>query len=469
MLFNSPVFMFLFLPCLLIVYYLAASNKRNLILLGFSLLFYAWAEPVFIGIVLLSALFDWWLGSLIPQGSARIRKLAVLAGVTGNLGILIYFKYTNFLIDTLNPLLTAARFAPLDPLAIILPVGVSFIVFEKITYVVDIYRGTGQPARSWLDYMLFVLLFPKLLSGPIIKYHDIESQLGKRSVHMEDFLYGSKRFIYGLAKKVFIADTLAEVVEVIFAFPPHELGFATAWLGTLCFAMQIFYDFSGYSDMAIGLARMLGFRIMENFRMPYISQNFTEFWRRWHISLSTWIRDYIYYSLGGGRVSAARNYFNLWLSFLLSGLWHGANWTFVFLGFYHGMFLVLDKLFWLKFQKRVPRLLNIFITFTLVAIGFAIFRTDNIYHSWYYVTTLFQPWDQDYGFLYVTADAWFFLVLACLITFMPLTPLWQRINSLTRDTTAVQTVEWIWLVTLLVMAVARIAVVTFNPFLYFKF
>jgi len=246
MLFNSPIFLFIFCPLLFTVYFLANKKQKNLVLLLFSLMFYAWAEPIFVLVVLGSALLDFWLGQVIFRNTKRTAKLAMTIGIIGNVGILVYFKYTNFLIDNLNQVLLAINFHSLPVLEILLPVGVSFVVFEKITYLVDIYRKVGKPAPSLLSYLVYVFLFPKLLAGPIIKYHDIEAQLLKRDEKLEDIIYGIKRFCYGLAKKVFIADTMGEMADIIFALPTNELGFGSAWLGVICFTLQIYFDFSGY-------------------------------------------------------------------------------------------------------------------------------------------------------------------------------------------------------------------------------
>lgn len=470
MLFNSPLFLFIFCPLLFAGYFAANRRHRNLVLLLFSLFFYAWAEPVFVLVVLASALLDFYLGGVISSRSRRTAKLAMAAGVVGNLGILVYFKYTNFLLDNLNHVLLALGSSAFPALQIILPVGVSFVVFEKVTYLVDIYRKVGKPAPGLLSYLVYVFLFPKLLAGPIIKYHDIEQQLLKRNENLEDAIYGIKRFCYGLAKKVFIADTMGEMADTVFALPADQLGFSAAWLGVICFTLQIYFDFSGYSDMAIGLCRIMGFRIMENFRLPYISQNFTEFWRRWHISLSTWIRDYLYISLGGNRVSRSRMYFNLWVCFLLSGLWHGASWTFVVWGAYHGFFLVLDKLFWLDLQKKLPRAANLLITLVLVMIGWAIFRAENIQQAWTFIITMFNPWDKGSSPVYITANIWFFMLLGAILSLVPAWPGFanaaERIKQLLRSGPEL---EWGLVAALFLVTITKIAAVTFNPFLYFRF
>lgn len=471
MLFNSPLFLFVFSPIMLAVYFTVNRKYKNFVLLFSSLVFYAWAEPRFIWVLLGSALLDYWLGQIIANNEKRIAKLAMIIGIIGNVGILGYFKYTNFLMDNLNHiLLTINSSFSLPVLQILLPVGVSFVVFEKITYLVDIYRQVGKTAPGILNYLVYVFLFPKLLAGPIVKYHDIEDQLVGRSETLKDIVCGVKRFCYGLAKKVFIADTMGEMADLIFALPANEIGFGAAWLGAICFTLQIYFDFSGYSDMAIGLCRIFGFRILENFRTPYISKNFTEFWRRWHISLSTWIRDYLYISMGGNRVTRSRMYFNLWVCFLLSGLWHGASWTFVVWGAYHGFFLIMDKLFWLDMQKRLPSIINWTITMLFVIVGWVIFRADSIHQAWSFVLTMLNPWAQTSQLIYVPNNVWFFIVVGIVLSLAPILP---RIKIINQKAEVIlkygRQLELGLVVVIFLITITKISAVTFNPFLYFRF
>ncbi len=296
-----------------------------------------------------------------------------------NIGMLVYYKYTGFAVDNLDVLLVGAGLAPWHVGQIALPIGVSFIVFEKITYLVDIARGRSKPAPGFATYLLYVFLFPKLLAGPIIKYHELEAQLLAHGRDRRgDLAEGLRRFMLGVVKKTILADTLAPGADMTFAADPARLGFADAWWGVLFFTFQIYIDFSAYSDMAIGLARMFGFRLNENFNKPYISCSITEFWRRWHISLSTWIRDYLYIPLGGNRVAPWRRYVNLWVCFLASGLWHGAAWTYVAWGAYNGVFLVLERLFLLRWLDRMPRLAANAWTFAVTVAGWLVFRAVSL-------------------------------------------------------------------------------------------
>lgn len=465
MLFSTPFFLFGFLPVFFALYWFLPA-RRGLLLLG-SAVFYAWSEPLFLFVVLASALADWWFGrriAALPAGRGA-RKALVGCGVAGNIGLLLYVKYTAFAVANLNLLLAH----PLAVPKIALPLGVSFIVFEKITYLVDIYRGKAAPAASFLNYFNYVLLFPKLLAGPIVKYHDIATQLERPSHRYEDVRDGLIRFIQGLAKKVLIADTLAPVADQIFKLPGSQLDCGTAWLGLLCFTFQIYFDFSGYSDMAIGLARILGFRLLENFNHPYLATSFTDFWRRWHISLSTWIKEYLYIPLGGNRVSAARSYFNLGICFVLSGLWHGASWNFILWGCAHGVALMADRAFWLKWQQALPRPVNVALTFLLVMLTWVLFRCPKFSNALRVFKALFGATSVPAGsFPPVFRDVTFALIAAAALVLAPAftrafdadritaTPM-RRIAALTACAA------------LLFLCAGRMAVNSFHPFLYFRF
>ena len=365
--------------------------------------------------------------------------------------------------------MTSLHLDNIPAITIALPIGISFIVFEKITYLVDIYKRIGKPAPSMLSYFLYVLLFPKLLAGPIVKYHDIADQLGTRTLSAEDFVDGLRRFLIGLAKKVLIADTLQEVVDPIFKLSSGELGWYNAWVGLICFTLQIYFDFSGYSDMAIGLARMMGFRLLENLNMPYLSQSFTEFWRRWHISLSTWIREYLYIPLGGNRVSSARMYTNLLLCFFLCGLWHGASWTFVIWGLYHGLFLIFDKIFWLDFQKSLPRVFNNLVNFLLIMIGWGIFRAESLAHASFYLPALLGLSPSEGTFIYLNGNVQVSIIVGLAICFRAAIPGFERALTAYNRATWKQECELAITLVLLVASIAKLAMTSFTPFLYFRF
>jgi alginate O-acetyltransferase complex protein AlgI len=470
MLFNSPLFLFCFAPILFLTYFLLSRPLRNLFLVLSSVAFYAWGEPQFVGIVILSTFVDWLIGNAIFRSHDETAKIYLLyLGILENVGILFYFKYVGFFFDSLNVALAIFDLNNFPVMTIALPIGVSFIVFEKITYLVDIYKKLGKPAHSMTSYFLYILLFPKLLAGPIVKYHDIADQLDTRTLSVENFVDGLRRFLIGLAKKVLIADTLQEVVDPIFKLSSGELGFYNAWLGLICFTLQIYFDFSGYSDMAIGLARMMGFRLLENFNMPYLSQNFTEFWRRWHISLSTWIREYLYISLGGNRVSHGRMYFNLWLCFFLCGLWHGASWNFVIWGIYHGLFLIFEKIYWLDFQKCLPRFINILITFFFVMFGWAVFRAESVPQIIDYLAALLGLAPGEGTVLYLTGNIKASIAIGIAICFSPATPWFDKVHGAYHSLPWKQEWEMLIALALFLASVAKLSISTFNPFMYFRF
>lgn len=466
MLFSTPFFLFVFLPLFFAIYQLARP-RRQILLLG-SMVFYAWAEPKFIWIVFGSACLDYVLGNWIAKlPTGRMRNTLVGIGVVTNISMLVVVKYSSFAVNNFNavlqPLADVHFFVP----AFTLPLAISFIVFEKITYLVDLSRGIARPARSFLDYLNFVFLFPKLLAGPIIKYHEIASQLRRPSHRFEDFRDGMVRFVLGLAKKVLVANQLSIVVDPIFSLPTSNLDPATAWLGLIAFTLQIYFDFSGYSDIAIGLARMLGFRLRENFNLPYLATSLTDFWRRWHISLSTWIKEYLYIPLGGNRVSTARSYANLCICFVLSGLWHGASWNFVIWGCLHGIALVFDRAFWLHFQQGLPRPLNIAITFGYVVLTWVFFRCDTFQHALGFLRALAGAHLDATNAVVPQTDTLIVLLVAIAIVFAPLVipQLRERRNEYQESRVGMLS----FVLVLLFVTIGRMTIGSFSSFLYFRF
>jgi alginate O-acetyltransferase complex protein AlgI len=462
MLFSTPLFLFVFLPFAVLFYQTVPAAWRNMAIVLISVLFYAWGEPRFVFVVFVSSLVDYALASHIARGGPFTRVYLAL-GIAGNLGLLFVFKYADFTLHGLQPLLGSMPY-----LGLVLPLGISFFVFEKITYLVDIHRRTSPPAASLLDYLVFVFLFPKMLAGPIIKYREIAPSLLQRPKTLDDFVFGFRRFLWGLAKKVLVADVCGEVADAVFGLPSTAVGFATAWAGVLAFTVQIYFDFSGYSDMAIGLARMFGFRLRENFDHPYGAASFTEFWRRWHISLSTWIRDYLYFPLGGNRGSDLRTYGNLWICFLLSGLWHGANWTFVSWGAYNGCFLIADRLFWLRIASRLPRPITVGINLLCVMVGWALFRAADFGQARAMISAMASPalvgefvWVQPYQMMAIAVGLGGSLLAATDFGRRAIVRL--EAASIGRLGTALGAAA------LGGFALSKAVTVTFNPFLYFRF
>ena len=468
MLFSEPLFLFAFLPTFLLLYALATWNHRSRIglLLLASILFYGWGEPGFMPVAAASAALD----HLLALRMARRRSSILLAvGISANLAILFFYKYVVFTVITFRPVLRMLSLPELPVPHILLPIGVSFVVFEKITYLVDVHRGVSPPAPSFRRYLTYVFFFPKLLAGPIIKYHDIDAQFRRPPALRGDMVFsGFQRFMVGLVKKLLIADMVAGPVEAIFSTDPHALGCGTAWLGVVLFTLQIYFDFSAYSDMAIGIARMLGFSLLENFDRPYISGSITEFWRRWHISLSTWIRDYLYIPLGGSRVRPARQYFNLWICFLASGLWHGAAWTFIAWGAYNGCFLVLERLFLKRWLDRLPRLVANILTMLVVMVGWTIFRSSSLGGAAGMLHAMIAL-RSDTVTVYITPAIWVaggVGVLICCLSRLLDTPTISLM--LLRPIMRAPVLQGALLV-LFLLALTKAVAEPFQPFLYFRF
>ncbi len=377
MVFSSFPFLWIFLPIALIGSVLTQKKGSNVFLLVMSLLFYAWGEPKYIVLLLLTISLNYCCGLLISRFKSG-RKKSLIAGtaIIINLLFLGYFKYFNFFAESLNGLFQS-EFIPLRKIA--LPIGISFYTFQAISYIADLSRGSIEVQRSWVDLALYISFFPQLVAGPIVKYKDISTSLHNRLLSLDKTIFGLKRFCFGLAKKVLLANTLGYTVDEILSHPIDELSGLLCWTAAVFYTLQIYFDFSGYSDMAIGLANVFGFNFRENFDLPYISTSIREFWRRWHISLSTWFRDYLYIPLGGNRKGTARTVINLLIVFFTTGLWHGAQWNFVAWGLFHGVFLILERFLPVKSNnKRFVSLLKHFYTMFIVCIGWVLFRADSL-------------------------------------------------------------------------------------------
>jgi alginate O-acetyltransferase complex protein AlgI len=470
MLFYEPLFVTTFLAFYAFYLLVIGASARKWTLLIASTLFYFWGEPVFVLVLFASTTIDYALSfHLNDPTPARTRRLALAAGILGNIAVLAVYKYADFLAENLNLALALSGPHGIPLLHLALPIGVSFVVFEKITYLVDTYRGASRPAASFSDYCLFVLFFPKLLAGPILKYHEMKDQIAAPpAIERHNFWAGFLRFARGIGRKLLIADPLGVFVNQVFAADPASLGTGYAWLGLACFTMQIYFDFAGYSDMAIGLARTLGFRLKENFNAPYAAQSVTEFWRRWHISLTTWIRDYLYMPLGGNRRGEARTYINLWICFLASGLWHGASWNFVLWGAYHGLFLTLDRLFLRDALKRCGAAISTAATLFIVMIGWAIFRSEQPAHLLPFLSTLFGN-SHASAAVEIPAEVPFTLVLGAFISLLPATPLYLPLIRSYERHGWLRALTMAVLVVIYVLALARAVAVPFQPFIYFRF
>ena len=412
MLFSSTVFLFGFLPAVILVYHLVpdqpAKRGRNFVLLLFSYVYYLYGAASFLPVLVLSSLADFGLARLI-ESDARRRRLWLVFSLVMNLGLLGYFKYANFFVHEVDLLRGRMGLPPLTWVAVMLPIGISFFTFQKLSYVIDVYRGETAALRDPLDFLLYAAMFPQLIAGPIVRFRQIRSQLRQRRESWDRFFLGAMRICWGLAKKVIVAETLAQFADAIFALPSSALDTPTAWLGAVAYTLQIYFDFSGYADMAIGLGLLFGFVLPENFKRPYSAISITDFWRRWHISLSRWFRDYLYFALGGNRCGAARTCLNLVVVFVLCGLWHGANWTFLAWGFYHGLFLILERATgWRNIPARQWVVARRAVTLLVVTVGWVLFRAADLgqaagfftaMFTWrafplaYELSRLINPWD----------------------------------------------------------------------------
>ena len=478
MLFTEPTFLFLFLPVLLALYFISGSREHgaygNWLLLVASVIFYATGGGSFTWLMLGSIAFNYWMAILV----SRDRRWLAFA-IAVNLAVLGLFKYANFFADNVNALLRVAGGQPVSVPRVLLPIGISFFTFHAISYVVDVHRRDATAQKSPVHAALYLLLFPQLIAGPIIRYRDIADQLARRLVTLDDFGYGVRRFIIGLAKKVLIANVVAGPADRIFAMPFAELSTGHAWLGLGCYTLQIYFDFSGYSDMAIGLGRMFGFRFPENFRWPYIADSVQEFWRRWHISLSTWFRDYLYIPLGGNRVSPGRRYRNLVTVFFLCGLWHGASWNFVIWGLWHGTFLVIERVAQSpnhQFTKSPIAAIGRHIyTMLVVMVGWVFFRAETLPGAVAFLRAmagLSETAPTIYTVRwYLTPEVWLTLV-AGVVGSTPWVP------ALARRDSRIAPLQFDWpvsfvsttaLAALLVASIVSIAARTYNPFIYFRF
>ncbi|ACT04673.1 MBOAT family O-acyltransferase [Paenibacillus sp. JDR-2] len=469
MVFSSLLFLFIFLPAVFLLYWLSPRRGKNLILFLASLVFYAWGEPVYIVIMLISTVTDYSFGLLLskPEWGPKRRKGIVVASVIVNLALLSYFKYADFAVSNLNALLGTD--IPLTELA--LPIGISFYTFQSMSYIIDVYRGTAKAQRNWIDFGTFVALFPQLVAGPIVQYNTLAEQLKERRVTMEMFAEGVRRFIIGLAKKVLLANNIGLLWHAVSDADAGTLPVLTAWLGIIAFAFQIYFDFSGYSDMAIGLGLMFGFRFNENFNKPYTAQSITDFWRRWHISLSTWFRDYVYIPLGGNRKGLPKQLRNILIVWLLTGIWHGAAWNFMLWGLYFGIILIFEKWAGLRLLSRAPRWIRHVYASLLILIGWVLFAFDELPKAGGYLKAMFglsgQPvWnDGTVYFLYTNLGLLAVLVLASIA--------WRKRTAPARENGSLSAVcslaGFAWLFVLFFLSVSYLVDATFNPFLYFRF
>lgn len=473
MVFSSTIFLFMYLPIVTAMYYLLKDNIRNYWLLFVSLIFFAWAQPNYLGIILLSVLIN-YVGGIFIEKYNLFKKRILCLTIILNLLLLFYYKYFNFVVDSLNDLFGEK----LSVEKIILPIGISFFTFQGISYVIDVYRNEVKAQYNIFKLGLYISLFPQLIAGPIVRYKDVNFEIDHREFDLSEFEYGVKRFIIGLSKKVIIANTLAEMVDSIWNNGVTNNSSMVAWIGSIGYTLQIFFDFSGYSDMAIGLGRMFGFHFNENFNLPYISKNISEFWRRWHISLSTWFRDYVYIPLGGNR---KRVYLNLSIVFFLTGIWHGASWTFILWGLYNGLFILIERLIKNNHSPIfndngrgmvIKKILSHIYTLGVVNLGWILFRATDVNSAFKYLGIMFGIIKPDrIGFTaFWYLNRWTITIICVAVICSTEIPnMLKQKCKLYLTSNTYQLMSHVLLLVLLLFSMIRIVAGTYNPFIYFQF
>ena len=470
MLFSSITFLFIFLPLTLLLYYLVPFRMKKYVMLAASLIFYAWGEPVYIILMILSIILNYFCGQDIyeKRDNARAMKMSLMFGVVMNLLILGFFKYYGLLMDTINAIL------PIDiPYRVLaLPIGISFYTFQAMSYLIDVYRKEVKPQENILYFALYISMFPQLIAGPIVRYIDIEEQLKERSINSTKFGEGAMYFIRGLAKKVVLANTFGSVYEQVAAMQMGSFSTLTAWVGAIAYAFQIYFDFGGYSDMAIGLGKMFGFEFLPNFNYPYIAKSITDFWRRWHISLSTWFREYVYIPLGGNRCTPSRHILNLLIVWMLTGLWHGAQWNFMFWGLYYGVILILEKYLWGSKIEKLPSAVQHIYAFVLVLFGWVFFFSPTLGYAGQYLKVMFGIgakgiFDKQ-GFFMIFTN-WLLIVIAILASAPRGYKLLKKITGCWQSEEVRAIVTCAVYIAMFLLCIAFLVTETYNPFLYFRF
>lgn len=468
MVFSSLTFLCIFLPVVLALYYLLPTLRiRNILLIAVSLLFYAYGEPVYVLLMIASIIINYIFGRLLGTENKKKRQWILAIAVVINIGLLVVFKYLDMMVQTVNQL--SGSEIPLVGLA--LPIGISFFTFQALSYVIDVYRREVEPQKNLWNMMLYISFFPQLIAGPIVKYHDIQEQIDNRNTDVKEIAEGLRRFIIGLSKKVLISNTMAVTADALFAAGAGELNILSAWIAAIAYMLQIYFDFSGYSDMAIGMGHMFGFRFLENFRYPYISANIQEFWRRWHISLSTWFKEYLYIPLGGNRKGKARTCLNKMIVFFSTGLWHGANWTFVLWGLWHGVFLLFEQVCPVK---KLPKVLAHIYALLVVCVGFVMFRADTFGQGMFMIGTMFGGWEFSSVQMAIVWEQLtpIFLVTLVVAVFgsAPLIPKAAE-ACLVRENLRKPATYFSYMASfvLLILCMLSLSSGTYNPFIYFRF
>lgn len=467
MVFSSLTFLMLFLPAVLLIYFAVPRQGKNAVLFIFSLLFYAWGEPIYVGLMIFSTVLDYTCGWLVEKyrGTSK-QKIGLLISVFTNLGLLFFFKYTDFFIGTINTVFGT----DIAMLNLPLPIGISFYTFQTMSYTIDVYRGDAKVQKNILSFGAYVSLFPQLIAGPIVRYQDVADQLNERTHSFDRFGDGVKRFVTGLGKKVLLANNIGLLWDAISKTAAENLTTLAAWLGIIAFAFQIYFDFSGYSDMAIGLGKMFGFDFLENFNYPYTSKSVTEFWRRWHISLGTWFRDYIYIPLGGNRKGLPIQIRNIAIVWLLTGFWHGASWNYVLWGVFYGLLLMAEKLFLLKWLKKAPAFVGHIYTMFAVLFGWVLFAFEDLGKGVAFLKTMFGGGAGfiSNGTLYQILS-YLPLLIVCLVAATPLAKKIYGKLSCKAGEGVLLTVDSVRIAGIMLLSIAYLISGSYNPFLYFRF
>lgn len=467
MVFSSLEFLFIFLPLVLFFYFIVPSRYKNIILVIFSLIFYAWGEPIYILIMLFSTIFDFTNGLLIEKyrHEQHITKIILLISLIGNLGILGFYKYSDFLIQIFNNLLKIN----ISYFHLALPIGISFYTFQTLSYTIDVYRNKVSVQKNIIDFATYVTLFPQLVAGPIVQYKDIEQQLHTRTITLNNFVNGIERFVFGLFKKVVLANNVGMIWQSVSSSPIETMSVIYVWLGALAFTFQIYFDFSGYSDMAIGMGKMFGFHFHENFQFPYCAKSVSEFWRRWHISLGQWFKDYVYIPLGGSRCSKTILIRNICIVWFLTGLWHGASWNFVLWGMYFAIFLIIEKCFIKQYLSLLPSFLRIVMTFIIVVISWVIFAFDDIQIAILYLQSMLgihhNPLFSSNVF-YLLSHNCILLIICFIFAFGE--PIKTYIHKISQNK-LVLCFKPVVLTFILFISICFLVGESYNPFLYFRF
>ena len=483
MVFSSPIFLFGFLPIALITYYLSSKKIRNIVLLLMSLFFYAWGEVFYIGVMITSIISNYIIGKLIYNSwknfnTRNFPQIYLIIGILVNIGLLISFKYANFIVFNINGLFSIVNISPFVLCPIHLPLGISFFTFQAISYIVDVYRKEVPAQMNIYNLALFISLFPQLIAGPIVRYNNVLFQITDRCHSLELFSSGAQRFIIGLAKKMVIANPLGEIADNVFALSGNSLTMPLAWIGIVSYTLQIYFDFSGYSDMAIGLGRMFGFQFRENFNYPYIARSLREFWRRWHISLSSWFKDYVYIPLGGSRVSTIRVYCNLIIVFLLTGIWHGASWNFVVWGLFHGFFLASEHKGFSIILERTWQPIQHLYTILVIIVSWVLFRADTLTQALEYfkaMTNIANWHTTTFQFAQIRSNESIYVFAMGLFFSMPIYRWLKKYlnyhseNNVIKKIYLINIPRLMFYCLLLMLSILKISSSTYNPFIYFRF